>query len=76
MAKRGEGSFYKINVILLLYLVTLTAALFVCVLHAEALDVGDSVPDFHIVTIDGKEISYEKDLKGKKPVYLIFWATW
>jgi len=43
---------------------------------AYALDVGDVVPGFHIVTIDGKEISYEKDIKGKKPLYLAFWSTW
>ncbi|MBI5639665.1 MAG: hypothetical protein HZA17_04490 [Nitrospirae bacterium] len=41
-----------------------------------ALDTGGIPPDFTVLTVDGKEISYVRDLKGKKPVYLIFWATW
>ena len=43
---------------------------------SRAIDTGDSAPDFQISTIDGKEISYYKDVKGKKPLYLIFWSTW
>jgi cytochrome b561 len=41
-----------------------------------ALTVGEKSPDFHIVTHQGKEISYDRDIKGKKPVYLFFWTTW
>lgn len=41
-----------------------------------ALGVGDKTPDFHIITLQGREISYDKDLKGEKPVYLFFWTTW
>lgn len=41
-----------------------------------ALGVGDKAPDFHVVTTQGKEISYDSDIKGKKPVYLFFWTTW
>ncbi len=41
-----------------------------------ALGAGDKAPDFHVVTLQGKEISYERDIKGKKPVYLFFWTTW
>jgi hypothetical protein len=43
---------------------------------SRAVDTGDSAPDFQVVTIDGKNISYYKDVKGKKPLYLIFWSTW
>jgi len=43
---------------------------------AYALGVGDKTPDFYVSTLQGKEISYDKDIKGKKPVYLFFWATW
>lgn len=43
---------------------------------AYALAVGDKTPDFRVITIQGKEISYDKDIKGEKPVYLFFWATW
>lgn len=42
----------------------------------DAVDTGDFAPDFDAVTIDGKEISYSRDIKGKKPLYIIFWATW
>jgi len=44
--------------------------------RAYALDAGDRTPDFHIVTPDGKEISYDRDIRDKKPLYLVFWATW
>jgi peroxiredoxin len=55
--------------ILLLFLLTLP-------LCGYALDVGDPAPDFKDVSLDNKQISYSSDFKGKKPVYLIFWATW
>ncbi len=41
-----------------------------------ALGVGEKAPDFHLLTSQGKEISYDRDIKGKKPVYLFFWTTW
>jgi hypothetical protein len=41
-----------------------------------ALGVGDKAPDFHAATLQGKEIYYDRDIKGKKPAYLIFWTTW
>ena len=41
-----------------------------------AIGVGDIAPDFKIITLDGKEISYQQDIKVKKPLYLVFWATW
>jgi hypothetical protein len=43
---------------------------------ASAVEVGDMAPDFHLVTLDGREISYYADLRGAMPVYLMFWATW
>jgi hypothetical protein len=45
-------------------------------LYGYALDVGDSAPDFKDVSLGNKQISYSSDFKGKRPVYLIFWATW
>ncbi len=56
----------------------LTAVIFSLVLPlcAHALEAGAVAPDFHAVTTEGKEISYFNDLKGKRPVYLIFWTTW
>jgi hypothetical protein len=60
---------FVIKGILLLTLLLLPA-------RAYALGVGDKTPDFRVITIQGKEISYEKDIEGKKPVYLFFWATW
>lgn len=41
-----------------------------------AVDVGDRAPDFDVLSLDGKPVSYYKHLKGKKPLYIIFWATW
>lgn len=32
--------------------------------------------DFGFTTLDGREIIYSTNLKGKKFVYLYFWATW
>lgn len=43
--------------------------------YGFALNVGDNAPDFQGAALDGKQVSYS-GLKGKKPVYLIFWATW
>jgi peroxiredoxin len=45
-------------------------------LRGYAYDVGEKAPDFKVSTVDGKQISYPTDLKGKKPVYIVFWATW
>jgi peroxiredoxin len=43
---------------------------------SQALGIGDFAPDFQVVTLDGKEISYYKDIRGKTPLYLIFWSIW
>ena len=40
-----------------------------------ALSVNDNAPDFNGAALDGKRVAYS-ELKGKKPVYLMFWATW
>lgn len=45
-------------------------------LKAHALEVGDRVPDFHFLDRAGKEISYAADIRGVKPLYLVFWTTW
>ena len=37
---------------------------------------GKSAPDFTATTLDGQRYSLDDDLKGKKPVLLVFWATW
>lgn len=50
--------------------------LFFLPVNTYAIGVGDIAPDFKITTLDGKEISYERDIKAKKPLYLVFWATW
>lgn len=41
----------------------------------KALKVGDSAPDFTTEDVDGNKISLS-DFQDKKPVLLIFWATW
>ena len=37
--------------------------------------IGDKSPDFSATTLEGKTVSLS-DYLGKKPAYLIFWATW
>ncbi len=39
-------------------------------------ETGHKAPDFKGTTLEGREITYESQLKGKKSVYLIFWASW
>ncbi|MEH6344190.1 MAG: TlpA disulfide reductase family protein [Bermanella sp.] len=44
-------------------------------INSHAIDVGDQAPDFELKTLKGdtfKLASY----RGRKPVYLVFWATW
>ncbi|MFK5970505.1 MAG: TlpA disulfide reductase family protein [Candidatus Marithrix sp.] len=38
--------------------------------------VGDKAINFTAITLDGKQISIQDDYIGKKPVLLVFWATW
>lgn len=42
---------------------------------SAVVNVGDSAPDFSVTTLSGEQVSLS-DYKGKKPVYLKFWATW
>jgi len=37
--------------------------------------VGSMAPDFSVQRMDGKTF-HLADFRGKKPVYLVFWATW
>lgn len=37
--------------------------------------VGDVSPPFVLKTIDGSMVR-SNDIKGKKPMFLVFWATW
>ena len=40
-----------------------------------ALELGAKAPDFEIKTLSGEQFRLS-DHQGKKPVYLVFWATW
>lgn len=42
---------------------------------SAAAQVGEQAPDFSLLTMQGEAFNLS-DYKGKKPVYLIFWATW
>lgn len=41
-----------------------------------ASQVGDKAIDFTTIDLDGKQVSLQTDYIGKKPVLLVFWATW
>ncbi len=42
---------------------------------ANALELGVQAPDFEMKTFSGETFKLS-DYRGKKPVYLVFWATW
>jgi peroxiredoxin len=44
--------------------------------NSYAIDIGDKAPDFKAQSLNGKRLSYYKHLRGVKPVYIVFWATW
>jgi peroxiredoxin len=44
-------------------------------LNAQAAELGDEAIDFDLKTLSGDDFSLSS-YRGKKPVYLIFWATW
>ena len=41
----------------------------------SAIEIGDKAINFTGTTVDGKKISLDQ-YKGKKAVWLVFWATW
>lgn len=41
----------------------------------RALGVGKAAPGFNVQTVEGNQVSLD-DFRGKKPVLLVFWATW
>lgn len=57
--------------------------LFVLILFAAApaiaadkiLDVGQRVPEFTLLNLEGKPVSFEKDIRGKGPLTLLFFMT-
>jgi len=57
------------------FLMTVLFLLLMLPVHGFALSVNDAAPDFYGTALDGKQIAYP-ELKGKKLVYLVFWATW
>ncbi|MFC1835070.1 peroxiredoxin family protein [Thermodesulfobacteriota bacterium] len=64
---RAPSTFMRIAAALLLVL-TFSAS-------AGAVKVGDEAPPFVATTLDGEKINTE-DLKNKKSMFLVFWATW
>lgn len=49
--------------------------LFCSAAYSASLSVGELAPNFTGTTLDGREVSL-KDFRGRKPVYIKFWATW
>ena len=53
----------------------LVLAILFSINSANAIEVGETAINFKATTLDGKAISL-KEFKGKKAVWLVFWATW
>jgi len=53
----------------------LAIALLFSINSLHAIEVGDKAINFTATTVEGKKVSLE-DFKGKKAVWLTFWATW
>ncbi len=64
-----KASHVYISLILLFFLALAAPS------SALAADVGDSVPGFVLEKTDGTVLRTDA-LKGKKPLMLVFWATW
>ncbi len=58
-----------------LFLLILLAAWLGTPQAVTASKVGNKAPDFSATTLDGDKVALT-DYLGKKPVYLVFWATW
>ncbi len=41
----------------------------------NAIDVGQRVPDFSLPGIEGDQVSFERDIRGKAPLTLLFFMT-
>jgi peroxiredoxin len=41
----------------------------------RGIEVGQRVPDFTLSALDGSQVSYEKQIRGKAPVTLLFFMT-
>jgi peroxiredoxin len=59
---------------------SLTTSLFILALlltpRLFAQSVGEKAPDFSAFTLNNQLVWLSKDYIGKKPVMLVFWATW
>ncbi|MGK0256554.1 MAG: thiol-disulfide isomerase/thioredoxin, partial [Arcobacteraceae bacterium] len=53
----------------------LVLAMLFSINSVSAIEVGDKAINFNATTLEGKQISLEQ-FKGKKAVWLVFWATW
>jgi len=43
--------------------------------NLNAINLGEKAPNFTATTLEGKQVSLEQ-FRGKKAVWLVFWATW
>ncbi len=53
----------------------LVLAILFSIHSVNAIEVGEKAINFKATTLEGKEISLD-EFKGKKAVWLVFWATW
>ena len=56
-------------------LLIIILGIFILPFSLEAGQVGDKMPSFTLTTLDGAVVDSDSII-GKKPVFLVFWATW
>ncbi len=61
------------NIKILLAVFLTTMSFVVPPLHAT--NIGEQIPAFEVTTLDGTVMDSSKII-GKKPLFLVFWATW
>jgi len=55
--------------------IILVLAMILTISSLNAITIGEVAPNFTVKTLEGKQVSLEQ-FKGKKVVWLTFWATW
>jgi peroxiredoxin len=74
LATAYRSAFHS-SVSTLLKAISVAGMLMLFSFSAKAVELGAQAPDFKLQTLSGQQFQLS-DYQGKKPVYLVFWATW